>query len=93
MMEKQKVNTPLTVFVLSVITCAFWITTQVVDVYYFAVIGAISEILWLPMIGLLFALPVVSFIFLIRDKFQLRSLHLYSFLITLITLLFMTLNN
>jgi hypothetical protein len=93
MMEKQKVNTPLTVFVLSAATCAFWITVQFVDVYYFAVSGALFEILWFPMIGLLYGLPVVSFIFLIRDKFQFRSLHLYSFLITFITLLFMTLGN
>ncbi|MFT6166382.1 MAG: hypothetical protein ACJAV5_000489 [Vicingaceae bacterium] len=50
------------VFILSVLASAFWIMGQLVNVYHFAVVGAIFEILWLPMIGLLFTLPIVSFI-------------------------------
>ena len=89
----NKSKTPILVLLLSILTSIFWCLAQLVDVYYFSVVGAIFEILWLPMIGLLVFLPIFSLIYLVKEKINLKSLYLYSFLIILTTFLFMILRN
>jgi hypothetical protein len=89
----NKSKAPKVVLVLSVMTSIFWCLGQLVDVYYFAVTGAIFEIMWLPMIALIFALPILSLVFLAKEKFSLKSLHLYSFLILLATILLIVSRN
>jgi hypothetical protein len=51
------------------------------NVYHFILVGVIYEILWLPMLIMLFLLPVVSMVFLFKEKFNIRSLYLHSVLI------------
>jgi hypothetical protein len=68
-------------FGLSIIVFTYWRIGHVINVYRFAVVGAIYEILWLFMILGLFGLPVISLIFLIKEKFSFRSLYLYTILI------------
>lgn len=87
----NKLIRPKEVFILSILTSVFWCVGTHVNVYYFAVVGGIFEFLWLPMIVLLFVLPILSFFFFVKEKFNLKSLYLYSFLIVLATILFMTL--
>ena len=87
----NKSKTPKIVFILSILTSVFWCLDQFVNVYYFAVVGAIFEIVWLPMTALLIILPILSLIYLVKEKFNLKSLYLYSFLIVLATILFMIL--
>lgn len=89
----NKSKTPEIVFILSLMTSIFWSVGQLVNVYYFVVVGAIFEIVWLPMIVLLFIIPIVSLIYLVKEKFDLKSLYLYSFLISLSTVIFMILIN
>lgn len=93
MITINKLNKPKIVFILSILTSVFWCLGQFVNFYYFVVVGAIFEIVWLPMIALLIVLPILSFIYLVKEKFNLRSLYLYSFLIVLATVLFMILRN
>ena len=69
------------VFVLSLLLFAFWFTGQVINVYHYAFIGAMFEMLWLPMLAMLFVLPVVTLVFWAREKFIVKSLYLYSILI------------
>ena len=69
------------VFLLSVLVAVYWWLGKIVDVYQNKFAGALFEILWLPMIILLFALPLVSIGFFVKDKFNLRSLYLYSLLV------------
>jgi len=88
-----KLSTAKVVFISSILVSFFWNFGQLVNVYHFAIVGAIFELLWLPMIALLIILPVVSFIYFVKEKFNLRSLYLYSFLIILVTILGMTLRN
>ncbi len=64
------------------ITLAFWTITYFTNVYYWAVGGTIFEILWLPMLIAVFALPVIAFISWMKEKFSLRSLFLYSLLVS-----------
>ena len=79
-------------FVLSLIISAFWIMGQFVDYYAIDFIGAIFEILWLPMIALLFFIPVISVVFWAKVKFQFQSLFLYTALIGLATIVYLFVN-
>lgn len=66
------------VLILSIITSLYWFIGKSTDVYHFAFTGAIFELLWLPMLALILLLPLLSILFLIQDKFNPRSLALYS---------------
>jgi len=78
-------------FILSIIVFMFWLLGQVIDVYRFALVGAIFELLWLLMLLMLFVLPIISLIFLIKGKFSFRSLFLYTIIIAISNILLMIL--
>jgi len=77
------------VFVLTIVVTLYWYLPLLISVYRFPVIGAIYEILWVFMVLGLFALPVISFIFWAKIKFNLRSLYFYSLLISIVSILFL----
>ena len=77
----QKNASAKIVLLLSIFVSVFWYLGRVTDVYQIAVVGAIFEMMWLPMIGLLLLLPVISIILLFKEKFSFRSLYLYSLII------------
>ena len=81
--------TPISKIVLlcSVFVSIFWILGNIISIYSNNFVGAIFEILWLPAIALTFILPIVSLIFLAKEKFSLRSLYLYSILLLLLAAL------
>jgi hypothetical protein len=76
------------IFLLSIIVSAVWVLGSTINIYQWAVVGAIFEMLWLPVLALIPTLAVISIIFWIKDKLNFRSLNLYSFLIILLTLMF-----
>lgn len=76
--KKDKVKLKL-MLILSTLAAFFWIGGNLFNVYKFAVVGALFEILWLPMLLLLFALPLSLFIFWGKEKFKLRSVYLLLF--------------
>jgi len=71
----------------TIIVTVYWYLAQIINVYKVAWIGAIYEILWIGMVIALFGLPVFSLIHCIKNKFSPRSLYLYSFLLSVITVL------
>jgi hypothetical protein len=75
------------IFLLSILVAVFWLIGQWTNVYHFAFVGAIYEILWLPMLTLLFLLPLLSIFFLFREKFNARSPYIYSLLVLAIAAL------
>ena len=75
--------------VLSIIIFIFWFLGQHTDIYRFAFVGAIFEFLWLFMLLALFILPILSIIFLIRERFNLRSFYLYILIITATNIILM----
>ncbi len=77
--------------ILSLCLFLFWVSGNVINIYRYAVVGAIFELLWLPMLAMLFVLPVLTFIFWAKEKFMIRSLYLYSMCIAIVTLLLMIL--
>ena len=70
------------VFFLSLGSAAYWGLANVIDIYRFAALGAIYELLWLPFLALLFGLPVISLVSWAKGKFKISSLYLYSFLLS-----------
>lgn len=78
-------KTSIVVFVLSVLVTLFWAVGNLIDVYQNVIVGVVFELLWLPVILLSLVLPIVCVFFLLKEKFSFRSLYLYSFLMVIIT--------
>ncbi len=70
-----------------VITSVFWIISKLIDVYKFAFVGVVFEILWLPILALTFILPLVSFVLWLRIRFDFKSFYFYSLLVSILTFL------
>ncbi len=89
--ESGKFNRRMSVIllVLALLTSAFWLAGRWLDYYQIELSGVFFELLWLPMIGLLFFLPIFSLLFWVREKFAFRSLFWISLLICLATIVFM----
>jgi len=77
------------IFILTIFVSGYWWLGKVINVYSYAFVGALFEILWLPVLLLLFVLPILSVIQLIKEKITIRSLYLYAILISVTTILFM----
>lgn len=83
-------KTAKVVFFLSLWVALFWCSVMLVDVYRFALVGAIYEILWLPMLLLIFILPIISLVFWVITKFSLKSPYFYAMLIIALTAVVIT---
>ena len=77
------------VFILSILVSVFWCIGNLINIYQFAVVGAIFELLWLPMIAMFIVLPIISLVYLVKEKFTVKSFYLYSILIIGVTFLWM----
>ena len=78
--KKKKNNQAIgkVVLALSVFVLLFVGLSRLLNVYQISYVGAIFEILWLPVILLLFILPLLSLIYWIQEKFNPKSIYLYS---------------
>jgi hypothetical protein len=84
-------KTSTLIFILSIIVSGYWWLGQVINVNSIAFVSAIFEILWLPVLALLFVLPIISLRMLVKEKIAVRSLYIYTTLICIGTILFMLL--
>ncbi len=73
-------------FILSILTILFWLAAKSLNVYNFAFIGALFELLWLPMIISVFIGPVFSIILFVKDKYNPGSLALYAAVLQIVAL-------
>jgi len=85
--DKRRSQQSKIAFIASLLTLIICCLGQLVNVYHFAFVGAIFEMLWLPLIALIFILPVVSLSFWVIEQFRLKSFYLYSLLISVATIL------
>ena len=76
----------IVLFICSIALSVFYYCAVNVNVYKWAVLGALFEYLSLPMLGLLLIVPVVSLYLTIKEKFSMRSLALYALIISLVAL-------
>ncbi len=83
-MEKVITNKKL-ITALSILILSYWLLCKKIDVYKYTIIGVLSEILWFPMIAMLFLLPIINTYAIFKNK---NSLFLYfNLALNLITIL------
>ena len=58
-MEKVITNKKL-IIALSILILSYWLLCKTIDVYKYTILGVLSEILWFPMIAMLFLLPIIN---------------------------------
>ena len=75
------------ILLLNIAVFIFWFLSKAINVYYFAFVGAIFEILWLPIIALTFVLPILSAVYWRKEKFIFQSFNFYSIVVTIMTIL------
>ena len=85
----QNTRTSKIVFLLSIIVSGYWWLGHTINVYSFALVGVIFEIFWLPVLVMLFLLPIISMTLLLKEKGNIKSLYVYSTLIGVTTILMM----
>ena len=74
-------------FAVTFLVCLYWLTGLRVNVYEYAFVGAIFELLFLPMALLFIVLPIVAVWLLTMQRFSLRNLSWYALLMQLFTLI------
>lgn len=60
--------------VFNILILSYWLLCKTIDVYKYTIIGVLSEILWFPMIAMLFLLPIINTYAIFKNK---NSLFLY----------------
>ena len=63
------------------------------DVYKYAIVGAIYELLWLPMIILLFGIPIISASLWANEKWSFKTTYPFCIIVTIYLILRVILNN
>jgi len=71
-MEKLIANKKLH-FALSISMLLFWLLSKTIDVYQITFLGVLYEIIWLPMLVMLFVLPIINTYSLFKIKNSLMS--------------------
>lgn len=87
-------STPVTrnskiTFITAIAVAAFWILSASFRIYEVHVLGIIFEWLGFPLLLVTLLIPVWSVIFLFKEKFNFRSLYLYSILIVVATVVYL----
>jgi hypothetical protein len=59
--------------VLSISMLLFWLLSKTIDVYQITFLGVLYEIIWLPMLVMLFVLPIINIYSLFKIKNSLMS--------------------
>ena len=77
---------------ISVLASVLWFVGRSVNVYQYAVTGAIFEMIWLPVLASFVAIPIAAFLHFRKQGLHLNSLYLYSLLVIAATII-ITLSN
>ncbi|HAO45757.1 MAG TPA: hypothetical protein DCQ97_02450 [Chitinophagaceae bacterium] len=89
--DTRKLNYGRLFLFMSLLVFVYWLLSRVINVYAFALTGALFELLWLPMLLLLYILPVLAALYWKKERFSPRSLHLYTLLLVAATITMMIL--
>lgn len=71
--------------VLSSLMLMYWLLSKTIDVYQITIIGVLYEIIWLPMLVMLFVLPIINTYLLIKTKNSIMTY--FSLALNIITIL------
>jgi hypothetical protein len=82
------------ILLLSILLFSYWIIIAMkVNVYDYVVVGVIYEIVWLPMLILLFALPIINLYTIFKEREKNNKLYFISLFMNLISFLIIALLN
>ena len=74
------------ILLINVLFLAVWMVAFNINIYKVAFVGAIYEMIWLPLIICLFALPIVSFFYWKKDSFKIKSKFLYLIVLAVLSI-------
>ena len=78
------------IFVLSVLVFVYWIGVDLIEnIYHYAIVGVVYELLWFPFLVLFFLLPIINLVMLIKSRFSFKRMWLYALLINFLTILYL----
>lgn len=80
-------------FVSSILVALFWFFANTINVYEYKVIGAIFEILWLPMMAMLAVVPLLCIFFWRKEQWHFRTLYPICLTLHLLLVLFLVFGN
>ncbi len=83
-MKKVITNEKL-IIALSILILSYWLLCKTIDIYKYTILGVLYEILWLPMLALLFLLPIINTYAIFKNKNS--SIHYFNLALNLITIL------
>ena len=84
--EAKKSNLFKIMVITATLTLLFWYVGLHINVYQNKFLGALFELLWMPIIVCTFGIPIVAFFFWIKDNFKITSKFLYLFVVHLIAI-------
>lgn len=74
-------------FLLSLFSAIYWFVANSINVYQYAIVGALFELTSILMLIVLFVVPILSLYYWYKEKFNLKSLYFYTMVISVVTLL------
>lgn len=83
-MDKVIMNKKL-LLALSISMLLYWLLCKTIDVYKYTILGVLSEILWFPMIAMLFLLPIINTYAIFKNKISL--VHYFNLALNIISIL------
>lgn len=81
--EKKEVN----VFAFSIFLLLFWVLGQSLDLQANKVLGTIFAFFWIPMIIMLFILPVINLTMVMKKGIRIKSYWIYGLFFNLLTII------
>lgn len=80
-------------FVSTFFVALFWFFANTINVYEYKVVGAVFEILWLPMMAMLVVVPLLSVVFWRSEQWNFRTLYPICLLLHLLLVLYLVFGN
>ena len=74
-------NSGRIIFAMSIAVSLFWMISQQMNVYQYALTGALYELLAIPMLLLFVFLQTVVFINMVKERFSFKTYSIYTFLL------------
>lgn len=75
------------VLITSLFFSIYWIGVHLINVYSWAFVGAIYEILWLPALVIIYVLPVLLLLLAFMNKFRINTKYYISLGILVLTII------
>jgi hypothetical protein len=75
------------IFLATLAASVYWIVFRFIPKYEWAVVGVVYELLWLPVLFILFIMPIISFLFWAGEKFRPGSIYLWSLVMAIVAVL------